>query len=52
MVDGLYTWLKPWGSTLALCRIRPEVQGIMRDLTLKNKIPVFPDKPKALAARW
>jgi anti-anti-sigma regulatory factor len=52
MVDGLYTWLKPWGSTLALCRIRPEVQGIMRDLTLKNKIPVFPDKAKALATRW
>jgi anti-anti-sigma regulatory factor len=52
MIDEVYTWLKPWGSTLALCRVRPEVQGIMRDLTLRNKIPIFPDKHSALAARW
>jgi hypothetical protein len=52
MIDEIYTWLKPWGSTLALCRVRPEVQGIMKELTLRNKIPIFPDKPTALAARW
>ena len=52
MVDEVYTWLRPWGSALALCRIRPEVQGIMKELTLRNRIPVFPDKHSALAARW
>jgi anti-anti-sigma regulatory factor len=52
MIDEVYTWLKPWGSTLALCRLRPEVQEIMRELTLRNQIPVFPDKHSALAARW
>jgi pSer/pThr/pTyr-binding forkhead associated (FHA) protein len=52
MVDEVYSWLKPWGSTIALCRLRPEVQGIMKDLTLRNKIPVFRDKPSALAGRW
>jgi pSer/pThr/pTyr-binding forkhead associated (FHA) protein len=52
MIDELYTWLKPWGSSVALCRLRPEVRGIMKELTLRNRIPIFTDKPAALAARW
>jgi hypothetical protein len=52
MVDELYTWLRPSGSALALCRIRQEVWALMKDLTLRNKIPVFPDKSSALTGRW
>jgi hypothetical protein len=52
MIDEVYSWLKPWGSTLAMCRIRPEVQGIMKELTMRNKIPIYRDKPSAMAAKW
>lgn len=52
MIDEVYTWLKPWGSTLALCRVRSEVQGIMKELTLRNRIPIFHDKAAAMTRRW
>jgi anti-anti-sigma regulatory factor len=52
MVDELDSWLKARGSTLAVCRLRPEVQQIMHELTLRNRIPVFADKATALSARW
>jgi anti-anti-sigma regulatory factor len=52
MIDELSTWLKPWGSTLALCRIRAELQGILPQLDLHNSIPRFYDKKAALAAKW
>jgi anti-anti-sigma regulatory factor len=52
MVDELSSWLKPWGSTLALCRVRPELQGILPQLNLHNTIPHFADKKAALAAKW
>ncbi len=49
MLDELYSWLKPWGSTMALCRVRSELQEILSQLT---RIPLFPDKHQAFAARW
>jgi anti-anti-sigma regulatory factor len=52
MIDELYSWLKPWGSTMALCRVRPELQGILSALALKNNIPHFRDKQSAMATRW
>jgi anti-anti-sigma regulatory factor len=52
MIDELYSWLKSWGSTLALCRVRPELQDILPRLSLHNRIPHFADKKVALAARW
>jgi anti-anti-sigma regulatory factor len=52
MIDEVYSYLRPQGSSLAMCRIRPEVEGIMKELTLRNQIPVFRDKPEALAAMW
>jgi anti-anti-sigma regulatory factor len=52
MIDELSTWLKPWGSTLALCRVRPELRVILPQLTLHNNIQHFADKKTALAARW
>jgi hypothetical protein len=52
MMDELCTWLRPWGSTLAICRVRSELQGIFHGLPLNNRIPQFADKNLALAARW
>jgi anti-anti-sigma regulatory factor len=52
MIDELLTWLKPWGSTLAVCRVRAELQDILPRLNLDNTIPNFRDKRAALAARW
>jgi anti-anti-sigma regulatory factor len=52
MMDELCTWLRPWGSTLAICRVRPELLKIFKGLPLDNHIPQFPDKSTALAARW
>ncbi len=52
MIDELCSWLKPWGSSLALCRVRPELQDILKRLTMHNKIPHFADKDQALKAKW
>jgi hypothetical protein len=52
MIDELASWLKPWGSTLALCRVRRELQAILPRLSLQNRIPQFRDKKGALAAKW
>ena len=52
MIDEFSTWLRPWGSSLALCRVRPSLRAILSTLSLKNALPHFPDKQIALAARW
>jgi anti-anti-sigma regulatory factor/pSer/pThr/pTyr-binding forkhead associated (FHA) protein len=52
MIDELYSWLRQLGSTLALCRVRPEVRDILPELSLNNAIPHFPDQETALEARW
>ena len=52
MIDELCGWLRPWGSTLVLCRVRAEIHNIFKSLPLTNQILVFPDKKTALAARW
>jgi len=52
MIDELYSWLKPWGSNMALCRVRSELQGILSKMHLRNTIPHFTDKKVALASRW
>jgi anti-anti-sigma regulatory factor len=52
MIDELHVWLRPWGSKLALCRVRPELQDILPQLNLRAPIPHFPDKQTALSAKW
>jgi anti-anti-sigma regulatory factor len=52
MIDELSTWLKPWGSSLALCRVRAELQDILPQLNLHNNILYFHDKKAALAGKW
>jgi hypothetical protein len=51
MLADIYRWLQPWGSTLAFCRVRPELESAMSLLKVEN-IPIFPDKKIALRARW
>jgi len=51
MLDEFRGWLGPWGSSLAICRIRPELLQMMRTMGLAQ-VPVFPDKRAAMDARW
>jgi hypothetical protein len=50
--EKISTWLKPWGSTLARCRLQQEVQGILKTLRFAHAVPIFRDKKAALAADW
>jgi anti-anti-sigma regulatory factor len=51
MIDEFDKWLKQWGSTMALCRVRRELQGILATMEIAN-IPLFQDKRSAVASRW
>jgi anti-anti-sigma regulatory factor len=51
MLTDVYRWLRHHGSTMAMCRIRPELQEILGVLRVEN-IPTFADKRIALTARW
>jgi anti-anti-sigma regulatory factor len=52
IIRELHGWLRPWGSTLALCRLRPELQGMLQTLSLDAAVRYFPDKKAAYATRW
>jgi anti-anti-sigma regulatory factor len=52
MFSELALWLKGRGSTLALCRLRPELMHIVEDLQNVFPLKVFNDKSLALKARW
>lgn len=45
-------WLRQSGGTLALCRVRPELAGLMSDMQNLFNLRVYPDKDKAITARW
>ncbi len=51
MLGEFAAWVKPWGSTLAFCRVRRDLQPILVTMHL-NRIPLFPDKRTALTAKW
>ena len=51
MLRDFHRWLKPFGSTLAFCRIRTELRDIMEVFRMEN-IPYFHDKKSALLAKW
>jgi anti-anti-sigma regulatory factor len=52
MLADFYKWLQhPRGSTMAVCRIRPELQSAMRMLKVES-IPIYGDKKTALLADW
>jgi anti-anti-sigma regulatory factor len=52
MLGELKTWLRPFGSRLSLCRLRPDMKEMLEAFPATQDIPIFPDKPSALAGRW
>jgi hypothetical protein len=51
MMSDVNRWLRHRGSTMAICRIKPEHEGILSVLEVEN-IPRFADKRIAINARW
>ena len=51
MLADFYRWLNPWGSTLAFCRVRPELESAMSMLRIEN-VSIFKDKRTALTSKW
>ena len=51
MIHDVYRWLKPFGSTMALCRVRADIHSILAVMDLED-IPIFPDKRSALLGQW
>lgn len=52
MFAALRTWLRPKGSRMAMCRLRPEFEQMFRVYPVTHDMQVFAEKPKALAAKW
>ena len=50
MFADLRNWLRQFGSTLAMCRLRPELQGMME--STMHGVRFFADKQTAQTARW
>ena len=51
MVSEFARSVKSWGSTLAICRVRPELQHMIATLSAQ-RIPVYKDKGAAVASKW
>ena len=52
MFAGLVAWMRPHGSTLAICRLKSEFQQMMVNMPGLERIRYFHDKQVALDARW
>ncbi len=48
----LANWLHARGSTLAVCRLRPELAGLLGDLPTAFDFKIYQDKSLALSAKW
>jgi anti-anti-sigma regulatory factor len=48
----LSKWLQARGSSMAMCRLRPELANMLYDLQSVFNFKIYGDKPAALAARW
>lgn len=52
MIADLERFLRPNGSTLAICRMRPELKEMMQTLHVADTVPMYADKPMALMGTW
>jgi anti-anti-sigma regulatory factor len=52
MFVELVRWLRPKSSSLAFCRLRPELKDMMMTLQTTESIPIYPDKAAALMGNW
>jgi anti-anti-sigma regulatory factor len=51
MLSDVYRWVQQWGSSMAFCRIRPELQSALTLLAVE-KVPSYKDKKIALKMKW
>jgi anti-anti-sigma regulatory factor len=52
MLEGLYRWIRNNGSRMAMCRLRPELRGILNTLGALKSVPHFGDKKVAMKEPW
>ena len=52
MFANLRNWLKPFGSSMAICRLRSEFVEMLHTYPATQNLPLFENKEKALAAKW
>lgn len=52
MFAHLRTWLRPKGSRLAFCRLRPEFESMFKGYQVTHDMPMFVEKPIALTSKW
>ncbi len=52
MFGELVIWLRPFGSRLSMCRLRPDIQEMLKTFPATQHIPYFPDKAAGLAGHW
>jgi anti-anti-sigma regulatory factor len=50
MFTEFYTWARNYGSTLALCRLRPDLKDMLSTMGLS--VPVFDTKSASVHERW
>jgi anti-anti-sigma regulatory factor len=48
----MVSWLRRTGGSLAMCRLRPELQSMMQGMQSIYSFRLFPDKEAALKQRW
>ena len=52
MFAELSQWLRPQGSKMAICRMRSDMQGMLKAFPATRNLPVFHDKDAASAGKW
>jgi anti-anti-sigma regulatory factor len=52
MLAEMVQWLRSFGSTLAMCRLRPELLNMMQGMQSIYGFRIFPDKEVARKNRW
>jgi anti-anti-sigma regulatory factor len=52
MFGELQGWLKPFGSKMAMCRLKPELLDMLKSFPATQRVPFFADKKTAAAAKW
>jgi anti-anti-sigma regulatory factor len=52
MFAELASWLRRQNSSLAICRLRPELRTALQSLHVTESVPTFADKPSALVGVW
>jgi anti-anti-sigma regulatory factor len=52
LLAELVQWLRRFGSTLAMCRLRPELDSMMQGMQSLYGFRIFAEKETALAQRW